>query len=897
MVMANFLNDLEKDKKTELDNLEVRLRNILGTSSEIFTDHSIGHSLRVISIVDKILESKMDTFEELSDYEILCLASSCLLHDIGMMFNIKDSGVVNKRQIIAELAEKPLEVRKKHAISSANLIKLSAGLINGENPLTIDLNKTVFADIAKEIAWICEKHSGPVTDNDLTLIKKISGGKIRVGLILCLLRLGDELDRTWERVIINKLDLIAIPPDSKLHWYIHYYTKYLNINEGIITLGLRIPNLPGGVPSKLKAMIINKISSEIDLIKIPLQKNGIVISFDNNNITSELQENLQKPPPDVLELMVDVDDTKIRDKVIDVSNRDNWMSYWGFNGNPWSDRILGEGSELLIKTDSMNSIISRTLSVAQSQSGGLKLIIAERRAGKTTLHRVMKDVLESNGCKIFYIETLNTIRPILSGLDLYNFVITEAKKIAKSLSGDSETSLEKKEFNTIFENVKDENVVIFLDNLDRLKYKDEDERKIIKDFLKLLQNFTDNAQERWMVLLCIPIDWLEMLSEEPYRYLRPELGMKLEPFSNKETWDLISKRIEANGKDPDELITTDASDNIREVSMGLPGEILGKAEHIFCHAAESKVKKIDEVFVSNIFPMGLKTARARAAIKISKISPDLAKGMQLIYDFQRDVDRKKEDISPYFEILINSIQRIQAKKGGRFNLKFIDMEIPFSMYSGSLAIIFERIDERITMGSFENTHVTKYRLKKYVRSFLEGLEYDSINSKQFLNGFSHNPIRPPGKKLKTDEKKEVEIELEEGQISGPLLMESNLIDASNKINSPEHRINSSWEALKIAVTCISDELKLSEKQFNFFGKNKISIKRMEADVITLFYNELRSNRINIQSKPLYYFLSDQALSVAFLEQNGKTNRKLEPDTAYHSAQSIISEFFDILNRE
>lgn len=597
-----------------------------------------------MTYVDQIILSQMKHFEPLSNDEILCLTACCLLHDVGLAYEIR-----NTKDFAEDYAKNPLHTKERHAISSSNLIKMSAGLIDGGDILNIGIKQMYLNNMAKEIAWICEKHSGDISIDDMEKTVDLSSKEFRIGLLLCILRLADELDRTYERVTMSLLNFKNIPPESMLHWYLHHFTKSVLVEHGVIRITLRYPDLPAPAPSKIKALIIEKIKKEVDLVKLPLQKWGIAIQFDEEIKEDFKSTNLDSPSEDILKLLLNIDDSKVKVNTNISPTSENWMQYWGFNGNPWSDILLGADDDLLVKTNSIDTIISETVSIAKGPVGGVKLIVADRRGGKTTLYHVMHQILSQQNCKSYCIQTLNTGERIIDGVQLYDFVKRKAKEIALDIRGVKSESTDKNGFSSEFELTTDNNVVVFIDNLDRLKYDDVSEKKIIYDFFKAFQEFTDEVQSRWYVLICVPTDWMELLNQDTFRYLRPKLNCYLEAFNQDETNELISKRLQWIKKDADRIITTDAIEKICEISQGLPGMILQHAEWIFTNGAKEKKEQITGEFVERYYATELSSRRKHVALEIAATNKDLEKGLSLLYLYQRDIERYQSDVSQFFK--------------------------------------------------------------------------------------------------------------------------------------------------------------------------------------------------------------------------------------------------------
>jgi tetratricopeptide (TPR) repeat protein len=187
-----------------------------------YTDHSITHSERIIKALGRLLEKYGSS---LNEHERFILLSSVYLHDIGMQSPVH-AGLEEKERY-SETEEG--YIRDRHAETSAKMIK--------DSSLKLGLEDCI--RIAPIIAEICEYHRnldlGELRDNS------IAGEKIRVPLLAGLLRLGDELDADYHRVIMKILKTRYISPDSKYHWWAHHYVTSVGIENEQITLYFTFP--------------------------------------------------------------------------------------------------------------------------------------------------------------------------------------------------------------------------------------------------------------------------------------------------------------------------------------------------------------------------------------------------------------------------------------------------------------------------------------------------------------------------------------------------------------------------------------------------------------------------------------------------------------------------------
>ena len=173
-----------------------------------YTPHDIDHSELVLKRINELIPDALK--EDLKTYEIFFLIVSAYLHDLGMV-DINPSKIPSK--IKDDLEKKKKYIRDNHHIRSEDYI------IENYKMLKIpDIQQ------ARIIGRICRGHRKESLNN----IKKFDPKQtyknqiINVPMLASVLRLGDELDLTFERIrlIVYELGLIT-DPISKSEWERH----------------------------------------------------------------------------------------------------------------------------------------------------------------------------------------------------------------------------------------------------------------------------------------------------------------------------------------------------------------------------------------------------------------------------------------------------------------------------------------------------------------------------------------------------------------------------------------------------------------------------------------------------------------------------------------------------
>ena len=216
-----------------------------------YTDHSLKHSLRIITRLEDLLTNRIANF--LSSEEIYLLLLGAILHDIGMQCDLRklndvkrvavdNFGAVFKEQYAPSaksFSEKEQsEIRENHHLLTA--AKLHCLALDSSHSNESAAIRSISNDLIEDLIDICMFHSKlPINECDMNF-KHLSNGRKR--LIAALVRLGDELDISSDRVNMDIPRQFMIPPENGAYWYLHNNTN-VKIHKGIISVYYRVrPN-------------------------------------------------------------------------------------------------------------------------------------------------------------------------------------------------------------------------------------------------------------------------------------------------------------------------------------------------------------------------------------------------------------------------------------------------------------------------------------------------------------------------------------------------------------------------------------------------------------------------------------------------------------------------------
>ena len=206
-----------------------------------FTDHGLEHSEKIIVILRMLLGSKEEAEQRITEHELFILFAAAYLHDIGMQSAFHD-GLLSKDHFTLEDAE---AIRKQHHESSYKIIMESVDP-TAPKRIKCGLEQCTEPNYVRYIAILSASHrkNMPGISSDRLRDDRLETGKtIRLRFLVALLRLADELDRDYRRVSMDRLNLQDIPTESKVYWWMHHYTKAVDITNGIIKVMFRLPEI------------------------------------------------------------------------------------------------------------------------------------------------------------------------------------------------------------------------------------------------------------------------------------------------------------------------------------------------------------------------------------------------------------------------------------------------------------------------------------------------------------------------------------------------------------------------------------------------------------------------------------------------------------------------------
>ncbi len=199
-----------------------------------YTFHNLGHSDRVIEMLEKLLSHSQ---RELTEDECYVLVSAALLHDIGMQDQrFLERDLVSDRYTPDQirLAKSDPEIREQIMRDCHHLIS--------EERIVVELGDNVLeAEFIDQVAQVVRAHTRESLDSCQDETKGPS--TVRVRVLAGLLRLADELDCDFRRVDLGELEQSTIPVKSQAHWWKCHCVDGVAIDaDGRIQFSFRFAN-------------------------------------------------------------------------------------------------------------------------------------------------------------------------------------------------------------------------------------------------------------------------------------------------------------------------------------------------------------------------------------------------------------------------------------------------------------------------------------------------------------------------------------------------------------------------------------------------------------------------------------------------------------------------------
>ncbi|MBX8639742.1 MAG: ATP-binding protein [Thermoplasmata archaeon] len=699
-------------------------------------------------------------------------------------------------------------IRASHGKASGYLVREIAK--GNDNILEVGLSDGGVRRYLPFVATLCERHQSSV-EFDPHENSPLGEGNVRIGVLTGLLRISDELDCSFRRVDMSKIGQYGLSPESILHWLNCYYIDAVTIENGSVRICASYPDsISGPVISYLSENLLGKLGRELGIVEDALWDNNIKLHFPRKLQTTDsaLSSVKQGLPESVLDIIRPRLTTAAPKRVesipssdADIIEGDDWMSYWKFIGNPFIDIPMAFGSDRFVETPSSKTILSEVGGYLRGNNGELKLLIAGRGFGKTTLFQSIKSRFDSR-YDVIMTDVADRISNVRTSADIYNIV---CKSIYRGVTGKGEDI----DSERIVEAVRLGNKkIICVDSLDRLP---SDKDPLVVDFFKSSQYLLSRLREVSIVVFACAERWGQFLSSSELSYVGYRNAWELSPFSTQDVQNLLERRLISSGSSYDKVFAQGCSSLFRTLSGGNPRQALILAEAICRYGAQKKQTVISKDFIIEQYQRDFDNAIGKSIDRLVLVDSEARDGMISIYHYYLEMERRG----------------MNAAEGWNYLIELVERGLPADKVQPSFITPLKYIANRSLMLSNGSS---VYAANKGLKSLFKGLRKDNYSVRDFVTYYSTNPTPP--------ESKDDDLEV---RFKSPLLLGPDIIFYENareiyislrRSTAPPFQIISmAWdcvENLMFAILCKlgnTDVDALIVKKEEWFYEDKYGVKR------------------------------------------------------------------------
>lgn len=721
----NLLEDyMEKYLLIELQNVRGDIESTLKNNIlKHFTNHGLEHSDRMVKNLKELINDNLLSTEKirLSENELFILILSIYLHDIGM--HITKAHDITKN--ICDLEKEDfISIRDNHGEISAKILEESIRKKEDIYGIKINFNKPLIKTFSKFVCQVISKHQSKFKYNPQEKVD-FEGKQVRIGILIALLRIIDKLDCDHNRIDIDQLLQFSIPGESLLHWAACIYVDSVTIDDGNIKIIASYPdNFPPTHIDILNKYIIGNLNEEIELVKDELWKSKIKISFDNqvhrqkgeysSNKWSSLPDEILKIFEEQIVLAKPKYTTSFKEEDI---KKIDWLSYWSLIGNPFLDKPLAFGSEQFVETKKVKSILSEINNLVSAKQGDVRLLIGERGLGKTSLFQLIKGKFEGY-YQVNIIDAADVVSNVNTATELHNKLF---EKTDKEMFGITDENYNK---NNFLEKINKTNFrIICIDSLDRLPSEKEN---ILDEFFKISQHSLTFMKNKIMIILSCSDKWRSFLESKNLSYLGYKNQWSLGGFEPNEAKIMLSKRIEASGKNFNDIFEHDCIAPLQALSNGNPRMILTNAEYSCRLAFTRGIKKINVEFIENEFGEELEKTYDEFLEKQCRKSQQFKEGLVSTFLFFTDLERRNLDRN----LGVDLLSQLSNHKIVRDTI-LIQYYFPLN-YVANTTLVKEN----------NGIAISKFVLLEKVKKFINIIKDNGYEIKDFLSFYSRLPFIP-----------------------------------------------------------------------------------------------------------------------------------------------------------
>ena len=478
--------------------------------------------------------------------------------------------------------------------------------------------------------------------------------------------------------------------------------------------------------------ILNEIQSEKTRSDKNLFKNYVRFIIDENSEIEGDESNKRKIPTSLLDFLKkeieknQCDFNEIKERLTRLKPikemKTDWMSHWGFIGNPFSDYHLPCKGEEFVETSTIKKLFDELGTLSSAKTGELKLLFGEKGSGKTTFFFVASEVLGNLPIKIRYIDLGDKLPDIKHHAELFNLIIQ--KELFSLIRKNEGQEFSEKNFRNAVKEYQFYKYIIFIDTLDALD-NNEEQIDMIHDFFRMSQNYFSELRRKFTIVITSSIKWKEKLKEKNVSYLGIRNSWALEPFNKIDVKKLIENRLLIFSKKISDVIEERAIPLLTTLTEGNPRRVLNMMEALCRNAALAEKNLITKEFIEFSHGESITSVRKGIIIKVANFSPYYSEALTRIYMFYNRIESALLEIDRGFEYFKEAY------------LKGIRIEDIDAEYHRAIFYVMERI-----VIQENGKDIIIYKLKQQIIDFINELIKEGLTLEEFIFKYKEEQILP-----------------------------------------------------------------------------------------------------------------------------------------------------------
>lgn len=223
-------------------------------------DYGPAHTERVVTLLSGLAEGLMARREHaLAPEEIYVLLAAACLHSIGLLDEQDEPDAAARwaryPELSAEMIYRTLEAPQASPAARLGLV---------DDPGLVEMTALL---VARHRAT---DYPSPDYDN-----LGVGSTTLRPRLLTALLCLAVDLDLDYRRVDLEQLELMALPPDQALDWWLHHYVSGVQVVDEYVHISYRVPVNQMAYESALPTLLEHQVRARFDALRDIFRMYGV----------------------------------------------------------------------------------------------------------------------------------------------------------------------------------------------------------------------------------------------------------------------------------------------------------------------------------------------------------------------------------------------------------------------------------------------------------------------------------------------------------------------------------------------------------------------------------------------------------------------------------------------